>query len=343
MSSSRNTSLAQPQRRQYLSALGGLAAIVASGQAPVFAQATPRKLVMAHINPLPESAAAAFDWMAKEVTARSQGALDMQFFGKTLIPQELEIMNAVKSGNIQIGNPAGAAATVFPEMGAFLVPYLVKNYASAYAMLNGKIGESLDKMWQDKYKVKALCFFDYGFRHFWTSKAPIVEPRDLRGKKIRVQQAKVFGDTINGLGGNAVPMAWGEVISAAKSGVIDGGDLPVVNMDALKVYEVSKYCSLTYHNYGPTVNVMNLDTWNALTPAQQKLMLELSREAQNKIRAATESVDNFAAAKKLLEPRGMTVVETNVEAFRKLAQQKIWPQYKPQYGALWDEIENFKG
>lgn len=343
MSSSPNDLLVQPQRRHYLSALGGLAAILASGQAPVFAQAAPRKLVMAHINPLPESAAAAFDWMAKEVTARSQGSLDMQFFGKTLIPQELEIMNAVKSGNIQIGNPAGAAATVFPEMGAFLVPYLVKNYASAYAMLNGKIGESLDKMWQDKYKVKALCFFDYGFRHFWTARAPIVEPRDLRGKKIRVQQAKVFGDTINGLGGNAVPMAWGEVISAAKSGVIDGGDLPVVNMDALKVYEVSKYCSLTYHNYGPTVNVMNLDTWNALTPAQQKLMLELSREAQNKIRAATESVDNFAAAKKLLEPRGMTVVETNVEAFRKLAQQKIWPQYKPQYGALWDEIENFKG
>ena len=74
----------------------------------------------------------------------------MQFFGKTLIPQELEIMNAVKSGNIQMGNPAGAAATVFPEMGALLVPYLVKDYKSAYAMLNGKIGDSFDKIWQDK-------------------------------------------------------------------------------------------------------------------------------------------------------------------------------------------------
>jgi tripartite ATP-independent transporter DctP family solute receptor len=281
--------------------------------------------------------------MAKEVNARSKGALEMQFFGKTLIPQELEIMNAVKSGNIQMGNPAGAAATVFPEMGAFLVPYLVKDYDSAYAMFNGKIGESLDKIWQDKYKVKALCFFDYGFRHFWTSKAPIVEPRDLRGKKIRVQQAKIFGDTINGLGGNAVPLAWGEVISAAKSGVVDGGDLPVVNMDALKVYEVSKYCSLTYHNYGPTVNVMNLEFWNGLSPAMQKLVLEVSREAQQRIRHATESVDNFEAAKKLLEPRGMTVVQANVEAFRKVAQQKIWPQYKPMYGALWDEIENHKG
>jgi tripartite ATP-independent transporter DctP family solute receptor len=331
------------KRRQVLSGVGGLAAIIATGQAPVFAQAAPKKLVMAHINAVPESAASAFDWMAKEVTSRSKGALEMQFFGKTLIPQELEIMNAVKSGNIQIGNPAGAAATVFPEMGALLVPYLVKDYKSAYAMLNGKIGDSFDKIWQDKYKVKALCFFDYGFRHFWTAKAPIIEPKDLRGKKIRVQQAKIFGDTINGLGGNAVPMAWGEVISAAKSGVIDGGDLPVVNMEALKIYDVSKYCSLTYHNYGPTVNVMNLDAWNALNPAQQKLMLDISREAQGKIREATESVDNFAAAKKLLEPRGMTVVEANVEAFRSLAKQKIWPAYKTQYGAMWDEIENFKG
>ena len=93
-----------------------------------------------------------------------------------------------------MGNPAGAAATVFPEMGALLVPYLVKDYKSAYAMLNGKIGDSFDKIWQDKYKVKALCFFDYGFRHFWTAKAPIIEPKDLRGKKIRVQQAKIFGE-----------------------------------------------------------------------------------------------------------------------------------------------------
>ena len=147
--------------------------------------------------------------MAKEVTAQSKGALDMQFFGKTLIPQELEVMNAVKSGTIAIGSPAGAAATVFPEMGALLVPYLVKDYASAYAMFNGRIGDKLDKEIQDKYKLKVLCYFDYGFRHFWTSKKPIVEPKDLRGMKIRVQQAKVFGDTINGLGGNAVPMALG--------------------------------------------------------------------------------------------------------------------------------------
>lgn len=329
-------------RRSLLRASAGMAGILATGRAPAFAQTAPKKLVFAHINAVPESAALAFDWMAKELTAQSKGALEMQFFGKTLIPQELEIMNAVKSGSIAMGSPAGAAATVFPEMGALLVPYLVKDYASAYAMLNGKIGDKLSKQIEDNYKLKVLCYFDYGFRHFWTSKKPIVEPKDLRGMKIRVQQSKIFGDTINGLGGSAIPMAYGEVVSAAKQGVIDGGDLPVVNMKALKIYEVSKYASLTYHNYGPTNAVMNLDIWNGLTPDQQKLVMDLSRTAQEKIREATESVDNFAKAKAELEPLGMTVVEAKVDEFRKVAQQKIWPAYKGQYGALWDEIENFK-
>jgi TRAP-type C4-dicarboxylate transport system substrate-binding protein len=105
---------------------------------------------------------------------------------------------------------------------------------------------------------------------------------------------------------------------------------------------VSKYASLTYHNYGPTNVVMNLEIWNGLTAEQQKLVMDLARAAQQKIREATESVDNFAKAKETLEPLGMTVVEANVEEFRKVAQQKIWPAYKSQYGALWDAIEGFK-
>ena len=329
-------------RRAILASGTGMAGILAAGRAPAIAQTQPKKLVFAHINAAPESAAINFEWMAKEVNTRSKGALDMQFFGKTLIPQELEVMNAVKSGSIAIGSPSGAAATVFPEMGAFLVPYLVKDYAAAYAMFNGRIGDKLDKEIQDKYKLKVLCFYDFGFRHFWTNKKPIVEPRDLRGQKIRVQQAKVFGDTINGLGGNAVPMGWGEVITAAKSGVIDGGDLPIVNIKALKVYEVSKYVSMTFHNYGPTNVVMNLEIWNGLSDEHKKLLLDVSRETQGRIREATESVDNFAKAKSELEPFGMVVVEAKVDQFRKVAQEKIWPAYKSQYGALWDEIEGFK-
>ena len=34
----------------------------------------------------------------------------------------------------------------------------------------------------------------------------------------------------------------------------------------------------------------------------------------------------------------MTVNTANVEAFRKLAQDKVWPAYKQQFPELWEEI-----
>jgi tripartite ATP-independent transporter DctP family solute receptor len=327
-------------RRRFIAGTGALAGILAGGRAPVFAQAAAKKLVYAHIVPPPESAAVWLAWMAEEVTKRSKGALEVQFHGGTLLSKELEIMNAVKSGNIAMGGPAGAAATVFPEMAVFLVPYLVKSYDQAYRMFNGKIGDQLDAQFQDKYKVKVLFFYDYGFRQFWNNKRPIVEPKDLRGLRLRVQQAKVFGDTINGLGGNAVPLPWGEVIPAAQQGVIDGADLPIVNILALKAYEVSKYCSMTFHNYGPTASVINLDVWNGLAKDEQKLLLDVGREAQERIRQDTESVDSLAKAKELLEPKGMVVNAANVDAFRKVAQDKIWPAYEKQFSGMWDAVAN---
>jgi TRAP-type C4-dicarboxylate transport system substrate-binding protein len=148
----------------------------------------------------------------------------------------------------------------------------------------------------------------------------------------------VFADTVNGLGANAVPMPWGEVIPAAQNGVIDGADLPIVNILALKAYEVSKYCSMTYHNYGPTVSVINLGVWNGLTKEQQTMVLDVAREAQNKIREQTETVDNLQKAKELLEPKGMVVNTADVDAFRRLAQEKIWPAYQKQFPEVWDEI-----
>jgi tripartite ATP-independent transporter DctP family solute receptor len=337
----RKPALSSPtSRRRFIAGAGaGLAGIIASGRAPAFAQAAaPKKLVYAHIVPEPESGAIGFAWMAQEIAKRSKGALEVEFHGGTLLSKELEIMNAVKSGNVAMGDPAGAAATIFPQMGVFLVPYLVRSYDQAYRLFNGKIGDVLDQQFQEKYGVKVLCFFDYGFRHFWNTKHPIIEPKDLRGMKMRVQLAKVFADTVNGLGANAVPMPWGEVIPAAQNGVIDGADLPIVNILALKAYEVSKYCSMTYHNYGPTVSVINLGVWNGLTKEQQTMVLDVAREAQNKIREQTETVDNLQKAKELLEPKGMVVNTADVDAFRKLAQEKIWPAYQKQFPELWDEI-----
>ena len=67
--SSRN--LSSLRRRSLVK--GGMAGIFASGLAPSFARAEPKKLVMAHITPPPESGAVAFSWQAEEVRKRSGG------------------------------------------------------------------------------------------------------------------------------------------------------------------------------------------------------------------------------------------------------------------------------
>ncbi len=329
-------------RRTLLRSAGGLAGILATGKAPAFAQAQPKMFQIAAVNPVPESGAIALEWYAKALNERSKGELDVSFHGGTLLNKEIDIMNAVKSGNIAIGNPGGASATLFPEMGVFLVGYLISDYQQAYTILNGKVGDDLDKTFQEKYGVKVLYFFDYGFRHFWNARRPINVPKDLRGLKIRAQPSKVFADTINSLGGVAVPLGWAEVITAAQQGVIDGADLPVVNMVPLKAYEVSKYYSLTGHNYGATLIAMNLKMFNDLRPDQQKLMLDAGREAQGVARKVTESVDTLASAKEQLEPRGMIVNEPDHAPFIDVAKQKLWPQYEKQYSGLWEQIVSTK-
>src|SRR3981189_3901096 len=92
--SSRN--LASIRRRSLVK--GGMAGILATGLAPLVAGAEAKKLVMAHLNAVPESAAVAFDWQAKEVRERSHGGLDMQFFGSTLFGQESRDIKAGEGG-----------------------------------------------------------------------------------------------------------------------------------------------------------------------------------------------------------------------------------------------------
>src|SRR5450755_2320275 len=155
-------------RRRFLKTAGtGLAAILASGRAPAIAQATPTKLVFAHNAAPPEAGAVVMDWFSKEVNSRSKGDIDVQFFGATLISKELEIANAVKTGSIAMGTTSGGAVTVTPEFGVFVVPYLVPDYKTAYAMFNGKIGQRFDELFQKKYDLKVLFFYDNGYRHFW--------------------------------------------------------------------------------------------------------------------------------------------------------------------------------
>ena len=138
-------------RRRFITGASGFAGRSARG-APAIAQSGgPKKMILAHNSVPPERAATVFDWLCKELTTRSNGSWQVEYAGNTIFTKEIDIINAVKAGNIAMGTPVGAAATIFPEMGVFLVPYLVSSYNQAYNTLNGDVGDQLDKIFQEKY------------------------------------------------------------------------------------------------------------------------------------------------------------------------------------------------
>jgi tripartite ATP-independent transporter DctP family solute receptor len=325
-------------RRTLIKGAGGLAGALALGAPAIVRAAGPKKMILAHNAVPPERAAVVFEWYCKELTARSNGAWQVEYAGNTILTKEIDIINAVKTGNIAMGTPVGAAATIFPEMGVFLVPYLISSYDQAYKTFNGDIGDQLDKTFQEKYGVKVVYFFDFGFRHFWNRVRPITTPHDLRGLKMRVQPSKVFADTINGLGGVAVPVPGAEIYTAAQQGVVDGGDMPVANMVPLKLYEVSKYYSLTNHNYGASLLAINLDVWKSMSSDEQKLLLSLGKEAQARHRKSIESYDSLEGAKGQVEPHGMIVNAGDINAFKEVAKAKVWPLYQDKYKEIWQKL-----
>src|SRR4051812_41322178 len=143
-------------RRGIIKASGGLAAILATGQAPVFAQAQPKKMLIVYTTPPPDVPAVGLEWFTKAINERSKGEIVAQFEAGTVLTKEVEITNAVKAGNATIGTPIGATASLFPEMGVFIVPYLISSYEQAYKTLDGKVGDQLNKVFIEKYQVKPL-------------------------------------------------------------------------------------------------------------------------------------------------------------------------------------------
>jgi len=135
-----------------------------------------------------------------------------------------------------------------------------------------------------------------------------------------------------------VPLAWGEVIPAAQQGVIDGADLPIVNILALKAYEVSKYCSMTFHNYGPTAAVINLDIWHGLTePPKEADRRGLAHRAADGPPADRER-RQYRQGQGAARAQGMAVNRPMSRPSASSRKTRVCPPTRRKFPEMWEEI-----
>jgi len=216
---------------------------------------------------------------AEFVNAKEAG-LDVQVFPNSQLGGARESLEGMQSGTIEISKvSAGALSSFCPEFSIFSLPYVFVSKEEVSKALNGEVGKILEASLNNA-GFELLAYYDTGFRSIFNGKRPINSLKDLAGLKIRVMNDPIMIDAINTLGALATPIAYSELYSALKQGVVDGAEQPPVALYAQKFYEVSEYFSMTNHFYDLNVVVMSKPVFDSLSSDQQKIIKAAAKETQ---------------------------------------------------------------
>jgi tripartite ATP-independent transporter DctP family solute receptor len=204
------------------------------------------------------------------------------------------------------------------------LPYIVTDRDKAYQIMDGPIGQAiLDTM--DEKGVKAMGFWENGFRNITNSKLPIVHPADLKGLKMRTMENPIHQATFEHFGATPTPMAWGEVFLALQQGTIDGQENPLVVIYTGKVYEIQKYISMTGHFYSPAVFLFSKQVFDSYPQDVQEAIVTAEKESRAWERAYSSRLDEQLL--KELADKGVLVNDVD-KAEWQAACQPIYDMFK---------------
>lgn len=240
--------------------------------------------------------------------------INVQVFDNSAIGSEDQMFQGMMSGTVDMAKISVAqAGSIIPEFMAFELPYLLESRDQMFKVIDGPIGQKLEKELQDRAGVKILAWMDQGTRSFYTVNKPIKKPEDMRGLKIRTGNSPITVTTVNTLGAAATPLSFGDLYTALRQGVVDGAENAPDSIYYAKHNEVAKYFSLTEHFRMPVLFCISMVSYNKLTDEQKELVVNAAQTV------AAEGMDLYQVeADRLLKEmidRGLNVQDVDIEAF----------------------------
>ncbi len=253
---------------------------------------------------------------AELVGKYSKGDLKVELFPNSQLGGEQRLAESIRLGVVDMGalSADGVLSAWLPEYQVLGMPYLFRDRAHAYKVLDGPIGEDLEKKAAAK-GINVISYWEIGFRHMTNNKRPIKAVADMAGLKIRVQPSKVFVTMMESLGAIGTPIAFTELYSALQQGVVDGEENPVATIRSMKFNEVQKYLSLTGHCYSTAAVMISDKLLKKLTPAQLQAVRKAAAEARDYQRATLTKMEGDDLA--YLESQGMKVNTVDTAPFVK--------------------------
>ena len=249
------------------------------------------------------SSSIAIEQFKKDVEAATVGKVVIETFPNMQLGGAQENVSQTRAGTI-FGTWVGMAflSRTVPELEAVSLPFLFPNREVAYKVMDGPIGDLIDKKLEDKGFI-ALGFMELGSRQVTNSVRPIKTMADLKGLKIRLQPNETHLATFRAIGANPQAMDIREVYSALEQKVLDGEENPYSLIYDSRFFEVQKYLSNTGHFFDFIAVVANRKKFQALAPEHQKAIRTAMDKAVATQRVAAAKADAEALAE--LQKKGM--------------------------------------
>lgn len=266
------------------------------------------------------------------VESRTGGNVDVQEFHSGTLGQERDLAEAVKLGTLDMALlTPGIMSNYEPSLALISLPYVFKDWSHVDRVLEGPIGDELSERLLKKAGIRKLGWYSHGYRDIFTTKKQIVKPVDMKGLKIRVIEAPLYIGTLNALGANPTPMAWGELYTSLKTGVVDAFCNIPGNAYLFKLYEVTKYQAPVGYIWEGALIMISESKWQKLPKDVQEIVRDSAWKSGLFNRKFMEV--EATTYNRLLKEKGMIQTDVDINAFRQ-ALTPFQEEYARKIGAM---------
>jgi len=256
---------------------------------------------------------------AEQVEANSDMTVNLVYGGALGNPNDR--LGQMRRGILEMTDAAdGNYSSIHSDIQVLNMPYLFPDEATAWAVLDGPFGQAMAEEIRENTGIRVLGWWESGgFKHFSANRA-IEVPEDMAGLKLRVL-GPLATIPVEALGASASPVAFGELYTALRTGVVDGQDNSVSVFNLINLYEVQSHLILSGHTYafGP-LGISDI-FFDGLSEENQQVILDAADAAIAFNRETSRAVE--ASAIDFAREAGVTVVELTQEqrdAFRDVMQ-----------------------
>jgi tripartite ATP-independent transporter DctP family solute receptor len=305
-----------------------IAAVLALACAGASAQVV---LKFSHTDQQSGARQAAAQVFAKKVEELTQGRYKVQVFCCSQLGNDPKNIEQLALGGIDFTVSAtGSYAPHVPSLNLTMMPFLVDSYQQGWKLYDESkwLKDQFDKAPAKGFRF--LSTWEAGFRSMTTRDA-LNSPEDAKGKKLRTFPNEMMRWTLEAMGFNIQIMPLPEVYLAIQQGAVSGQENPIDTIYSNKFYEVAPNVTLTNHVYSPIPLAISEKTWQKLSPADQKAVVEAGQIAGKFSREMISG--NDANLIKEMASKGAKInVKPNVQAFR-TAVQPVYGKAREKYGA----------